>query len=108
LLLPIFIGYHFSNSHLYAGFVFVVFFRFSYVIFMTAFHSDPAGIIFGWLFLLLLFVLYALPSVIAFARDHNFSKEIAVLNLLFGWSVIGWVVALVWALDHPDGRPSSM
>ena len=29
---------------------------------------------------------------------------IAVLNLFLGWTVMGWVAALVWAYTLPDGR----
>jgi len=39
--------------------------------------------------------LYFLPSIIA----HNKRDFAAILlvNLLFGWTVIGWIIALVWA-----------
>jgi Superinfection immunity protein len=42
------------------------------------------------------FVLYFLPSFIG-RRKQNFGA-IFVLNLLLGWTLIGWVVALVWAV----------
>lgn len=40
-------------------------------------------------------VLYFLPAIIG--RNKRSSGAIFVLNLLAGWSVIGWIVALVWA-----------
>ena len=46
------------------------------------------------------FVMYFLPSIIAFARSKRDSASIFVLNLLLGWTAIGWVIALVWALKH--------
>lgn len=46
------------------------------------------------------FVLYFLPSIIAIARSKRDSVSIMVLNLLLGWTAIGWVIALVWALKH--------
>jgi len=46
------------------------------------------------------FVLYFLPAIIAFARSKRDAVSILVLNLLLGWSVIGWVIALVWALKQ--------
>ena len=51
------------------------------------------------------FLLYFLPSVIAAARSKRDLVSIFVLNLLLGWTAIGWVVALVWALkmDVPVG-----
>jgi hypothetical protein len=46
----------------------------------------------------LLAVLIALlPTLIAFKREHDRRIAIALLNLLAGWTLIGWVVALVWA-----------
>jgi Superinfection immunity protein len=44
------------------------------------------------------FILYFLPAIIAFARSKRDSAAILVLNILLGWTAIGWVIALVWAL----------
>jgi hypothetical protein len=46
------------------------------------------------------FVFYFLPSIIAFARSKRDVASIFVLNLLLGWTFIGWIIALVWALKH--------
>lgn len=46
------------------------------------------------------FVLYFLPSIIAIARSKRDTTAILVLNLLLGWTAIGWVIALVWALKE--------
>ena len=43
---------------------------------------------------------YFLPSIVAAARKHRNTTAIFFLNLLLGWSVIGWVGALVWALAN--------
>jgi T4 superinfection immunity protein len=45
-------------------------------------------------------VLYFLPSIIALARGKRDTLAIFLLNLFLGWSVIGWIVALVWAAKH--------
>jgi hypothetical protein len=44
------------------------------------------------------FVMYFLPSILAFARDKRDTTGIVLLNLFLGWTMIGWVVALVWAV----------
>ena len=44
------------------------------------------------------FVMYFLPSIIAFARSKRDVMAITLLNFFLGWTMIGWVVALVWAL----------
>ena len=45
-------------------------------------------------------LLYFLPSIIALARSKRDLLAIFLLNLFLGWSVIGWVVALVWAAKN--------
>ena len=44
------------------------------------------------------FVMYFLPSIIAFARSKRDTTAIVLLNFFLGWTMIGWVVALVWAV----------
>lgn len=45
---------------------------------------------------IILFSVYFLPTIIAWARK-NHAMSIFLTNLFFGWTVIGWVVALVMA-----------
>jgi hypothetical protein len=45
-------------------------------------------------------VVYFIPSIVAYAREHHNRLAILVLNLFLGWSFLGWVVALVWAATH--------
>lgn len=40
---------------------------------------------------------YFLPTIVAFARGAERRKVVAVVDVLLGWSIIGWVVALVMA-----------
>jgi hypothetical protein len=42
---------------------------------------------------------YFLPTIIAIARKKTNLPGILLVNLLLGWSVIGWIVALVWAVS---------
>jgi len=46
------------------------------------------------------FVMYFLPSIIALARSKRDLLAIFLLNFFLGWSVIGWIVALVWAAKN--------
>jgi len=41
---------------------------------------------------------YFLPTLISWIRKHPNQTSIAILNLFLGWTFIGWVVALVWAV----------
>jgi Superinfection immunity protein len=42
-----------------------------------------------------------LPTLIAKSRRHPNALPIFLVNLFFGWTFIGWVVALVWACTRP-------
>lgn len=46
------------------------------------------------------FLMYFLPSLIALVRGKRDTLAIFLLNLFLGWSVIGWIVALVWAAKN--------
>ncbi len=50
---------------------------------------------------------YFLPSVIAFSRGHQHSAPILLLNLFLGWTLVGWVAALVWAAMPVSATPPS-
>lgn len=46
--------------------------------------------------------IYMSPGVVAVSRNTKKSNAILVLNLLLGWTFLGWVLALVWAVaDEP-------
>jgi hypothetical protein len=53
--------------------------------------------------LLFLFVMYWLPTLIAIVRQAPSALGVAVLNFFLGWTVIGWIMALVWALAANSG-----
>jgi hypothetical protein len=42
-------------------------------------------------------VAYFMPTIVAIFRKHHQKLAIGVMNLLTGWTVIGWIAALIWA-----------
>lgn len=54
-------------------------------------------------FILTLFVMYWLPTIIAVFRHAPSALGVAMLNFFLGWTVIGWILALVWALAAHTG-----
>ena len=46
-----------------------------------------------------------IPSIVAFARNHRHRWAILAVNLLGGWTVLGWVIAAVWS-STADVEPS--
>jgi hypothetical protein len=49
-------------------------------------------------------VLYFCPTVVASAREHPRKVPVIILNVLLGWTLVGWVIALVWAYSAPERR----
>lgn len=61
-------------------------------------HSDGdvgTGIL-GVLLLVFVGVLYFAPTLAAYSRGHHQRQAILVLNLLLGWTVLGWIACAVW------------
>ena len=52
------------------------------------------------------FCIYFLPAIVACRRNHRQAAAIILLDLFLGWSLIGWVAALVWAATS-DVEPKS-
>jgi T4 superinfection immunity protein/zinc ribbon protein len=63
------------------------------------FHFHP-------IFLLVSLFLYFLPAYLA--RNKSNFTAILLLNLFAGWTFIGWIVALVWALSSEPQRAAAV
>lgn len=51
----------------------------------------------GFIMLIFIVFVYFVPYIVAKSKHHKQAEAIGVLNLLAGWTLIGWVVAAVWA-----------
>lgn len=58
----------------------------------------PGGDAWVMVALLMSLAAYFIPGLIAWRRQKRNATAICALNLFLGWTVLGWVVALVWAL----------
>ena len=67
---------------------------------MTPF--DEISEIYFWYFVLIIaiatMVVYVAPSIIALKRKVRNKEILVVLNLIFGWTLAGWVGCLIWSL----------
>ena len=62
------------------------------------------------LLILIGLLFYFLPWFVAMNRGHVNVVPIFMLNFFLGWSLVGWVIALVWAFtaqDKPKSTPPS-
>jgi hypothetical protein len=69
---------------------------------------SDSEVVFGMLveFVFVIFM-YWLPTIVASRRHHINAGAIGVLNFLLGWTVLGWVVAMVWAVKVDSNQPST-
>lgn len=63
-----------------------------------AFYNSSLGVV----FIIAIIALYFLPTIVAGEKSQKGS--VFVLNLFLGWTLIGWVVALSWAVK-PEPKP---
>ena len=50
---------------------------------------------------------YFVPTAVAILRGHPRIGPITLVNLLLGWTLVGWAVALAWALSAREAKDSS-
>ena len=51
----------------------------------------------SWLFVAL--AIYFIPLIVAKIRRHDNIVAIAILNIVLGWTFLGWLAALLWSLN---------
>ena len=87
--------------------IIILFFGGITIVGLAAVFAGQGGLLL-WLFLAIgSILLYFLPALVAEHRHKANQLAILVLNLLLGWTLIGWTIALVWALTQ-DQPASSM
>lgn len=42
-------------------------------------------------------IFYFVPALVAAGRRHRNANAILVTNLVLGWTLLGWAIALIWA-----------
>lgn len=58
--------------------------------------------------IVILLALYFIPALVAAVRGHHQTIPIGILNLFFGWTLVGWVAALIWAVSALPSRPGAI
>ena len=65
---------------------------------MESFVDGICNLIGFWLVVGFMFGIYLAPLIIAIVRDHHRLPWIGLLNFAAGWTVVGWIAALVWSV----------
>ncbi len=50
---------------------------------------------------ILVVLIYFLPTAVAISVDNPSFQSVFLMNLFFGWTVVGWLAALAWGLRRP-------
>lgn len=93
------------NKYSICGLIVVVLFLYiSFCIGIANFVDPYINALQGILFVNLIFLvfgfftfLYFLPTYISIKKQSKYSLQISILNTFLGFSLIGWVAALIWA-----------
>lgn len=51
------------------------------------------------IFLIILCIFYFIPTFTAMTRKHININSIIILNLFLGWTLLGWIGALIWSVS---------
>ena len=65
-------------------------------------------VVIGLVVFAILLGLYFLPTIIAISRHKRNAFAIGALNFFLGWTLIGWIAALIWALAHDAHKPTAI
>jgi uncharacterized membrane protein len=54
------------------------------------------------MYIFLIILIYFIPTISAYSRKKTNASSILILNLFLGWTIIGWIVSLVWAVSKDN------
>ncbi len=69
-------------------------------------HAPPRPGFVSLTGLILLLAFYFLPTIIALSRRSTMTVWVVLIDLLAGWTVVGWIVALVMAIASARELPT--
>ena len=67
--------------------------------------GDAARVIAGFAVLGFLAAIYFFPSIVAISRNMEAAPGVVIVNLFFGWTVLFWIIALIWAFSGSQTQP---
>lgn len=56
------------------------------------------------IYLCIILWIYFLPSLIGASRHKKNNGMVIVTNLFFGWTILGWIIALIMAFGETEGK----
>lgn len=66
--------------------------------------SAAVGLVIFLIMLAVFFIMYFVPTAVAQYRKSENITTVVLLNIFLGWTVIGWIVALILAFAGDSGN----
>jgi hypothetical protein len=58
-----------------------------------------------WISLLVFgLIIYFLPTIVAYDKEHENKQIILLVNFLFGWTLVGWIGCIIWACINKEAK----
>lgn len=76
------------------------------LILATVIFPDSGKVIASILLFSAVAFVYFIPTINAKNRKHLNTEGIFILNFFFGWTLIGWVIALIWSTTQKVVSPA--
>ena len=85
----------------------LVLFLFGFIGFtLMSFFAENASASLGLMIFLLAVIFYFIPTIISSERKTAHFNMILFINLVFGWTVLGWIAALIWTIVEAPAKPT--
>ena len=71
------------------------------------FGAGILALIFTLLVAVLGILVYFIPSIIAYKKEHKYKLIIFILNIVLGWTFVVWIGLLIWSLIDVEGKKTN-
>ena len=52
-------------------------------------------------------IVYFVPTILAWWMHVKSTRAIFYVNLVFGWTIVGWIVAMMWVMAERNEVPTN-
>lgn len=59
------------------------------------------------IFALAMLIIYFIPAINGYSKQHRSRALILVVNVFLGWTVLGWLIALAWSAGSARDDPAA-
>ncbi len=63
-------------------------------------HQGFGHLMIAYLVCLVVAIFYMIPTLVAIYKKHERTPLIGTVNFFVGWTLIGWIACIMWALSE--------